>query len=218
MVFHIPLRNGYFELSAWKFSEPFFNVQHVFVFDLALAGQLSSFVHPLPPGISVEIHLKPDESDLHRILALFEQAGLRPRPAEESLKRGEMLALATANEAVAAYTWTAFSCAWVGEARRSLSPRDDQAVQYNTFVIPSWRGKGLQYGITRPVLQHLAKLGYKQTIAWVNARNVRSIRNQLSQGKRCVATITSSPILGLVRLRRLSQEADFTIERFRQHS
>jgi hypothetical protein len=212
MAFHLRLRNRYFKLAGWKFLEPIFNVQDIFVFDLERAGRLSSLTHPLPPGITVRIHVKPCESDLDEIFALLGQAGLPRGIAEERLKRGDMLALATANEAIAAYSWTTFSRAWIAEARRFLSLRKDQAVQYDTLVMPSWRGKGLQYALTRPVLEHLAKLGYKQTVAWVNVRNVRSIRNQLSQGKGRIATIRSSPVLGLVQLRTLSHDAGFALE------
>ena len=213
MMASYTLRNKRLKLTGWRLLQPFFNVQHVFVFDLALAGQLSSVTHRLPPGIVIRIFLRPDESDLDHIFRLLAQAGMSRRIAGERLKRGDMLALATADTGTAAYTWTTFSNGWIAEARRFLLFRSDQAVQFDTLVMPSWRGKGLQYGITLPVLQYLAHLGYRQTLAWVNARNVRSIRNQLSQGKRKIATIESSPLLGLARVRRLSEEADFTIER-----
>lgn len=212
MEFLPRLRNKYFKLAAWKFLEPLFNVQDIFVFDLEQAGQLSSSTHPLPDGVSIKIHLNPSESDIGEILRRLGQAGLPRKIAEERLKRGDLLALVMADDGIAAYTWTTFSRAWMSEARRFLSMGKDQAVQYDTLVMPSWRGKGLQYAITRPVLQELARLGYKQTVAWVNVRNLRSIRNQVSQGKRRVARVRSIPFLGLAQLRMLSAEDHFTIE------
>jgi GNAT superfamily N-acetyltransferase len=208
-----PFRNKYLKLACWRLLEPFFNVQEIFIYDLASAGQLSSLTRDLPQGIVIEILLGPCGSDLERVFALLAQARMPRRIAEERLRRGDMLAVATANNEIAAYTWTTFSTAWIAEARRFLLLRDDQAAQFDTVVMPSWRGKGLQYGLTRAVLQYLSEIGYKQTLAWVNARNVRSIRNQLAQGKRRIAAIESCPVLGLARVRRLSNEADFTIER-----
>jgi hypothetical protein len=213
MMASYTLRNKYLKLAAWRFLEPFFNVQHVFVFDLASAEQLSPRIDHLPPGIAINIFLRPAESELDQIFALLAQAGVSRRITEERLRRGDMLALAMAGDVTAAYTWTTFKTAWIAEARRFLVLRSDQAVQFDTLVMPSWRGKGLQYAVTVPVLQYLAKLGYRQTLAWVNARNVRSIRNQLSQGKRRIATIESIPVLGVVRVKRLSEEAEFAIER-----
>ena len=212
-----PFRNKCLKLAGWRVLEPFFNVQHVFVFDLALAGQLSSARHQLPPGIAIKIFLQPSTSEVDQVFALLAQAGISRRITQERLQRGDMLAVATADTAIAAYTWTTFSTAWIAEARRFLLLRNDQAVQFDTLVMPSWRGKGLQYALTVRVLQYLSKLEYRQTLAWVNARNVRSIRNQLSQGKRRIAMIKSCPFLGLVRMRRLSEEADFTIESELQH-
>ena len=213
MASYFSLQNKYLKLAAWKLLEPFFNVQHIFVFDLALASQLSASNHSLPPEIAVRILLKPYESELDEIFNFLAQAGLPRRTAAGRLKRGDLLAVATVKKTMAAYTWATFSRAWIAEARRFLPLRDDQAVQFDTLVMPSWRGKGLHYAITVPVLQCLAKLGYKQTLTWVNVRNIRSTRTQLSLGKRRIAAIESSPILGMSRLRKLSRDADFTIER-----
>lgn len=206
-------RNKYLKIACWRLLEPFFNVQDIFIYDLALAGQPSSPTPQLPQGIVVEIFLGPCGSDLEQVFGLLAQAGMPWRTAEERLRRGDLLAVATANNDIAAYTWATFSTAWIAEARRSLLLHDDQAAQFDTLVMPSWRGSGLQYGLTRAVLQYLSKLGYRQTLAWVNARNIRAMRTELPQGKRKIATIESYPVLGLVRVRRLSEEADFTIER-----
>ena len=82
----LALRNKCLKLSSWKILEPFFNVQHVFAFDLALAGQLAS--RHLPLGISLKICRRPPESDLEQVLALLSQAGVPRQIVEDRLKRG----------------------------------------------------------------------------------------------------------------------------------
>jgi GNAT superfamily N-acetyltransferase len=212
MLFFFAIRNKLFKLATWKLFEAFYNVQYVFVFDLASAEQLRSD-RQLPLGVTFRIFRRPRDFEFDEIYRLMVQAALPRRVVEERLARGDMLGVATASEELRAYTWATFGRARIAEARRFLVLLQDQAVQYDTLVMPSWRGRGLQYALTAHVLQHLAILGYRQTLAWVNACNVRSIRNQLSQGKRCIAIIQSSPIFGVARVQPLTPGADLTFEK-----
>jgi hypothetical protein len=50
-------------------------------------------------------------------------------------------------------------------------------------------------------------------LVWVNALNTRSLKNQRWRGNRKLATIVSSPLLGLFHLRHVSPEADITLEK-----
>jgi hypothetical protein len=79
--------------------------------------------------------------------------------------------------------------------------------------MPRWRGRGLHYPLTLPVLRYLSEQGYRRTLAWVNALNTRSLKNQRWRGNRKLATIVSSPLLGLFHLRHVSPEADITLEK-----
>jgi hypothetical protein len=209
--FHVALRSKSLKLSGWRVLQPLYNAQHIFAFDLQQTQRLSSSDRRLPLDVKVEILRDPENSDRSRLFGLLARGGLRRSTVEERLNRSDLLVLAVAHGELAACTWTTFTRAWISEARRWMLLRNDEAVQFDTLVMPSWRGKGLQYGVTLPALQHLASLGYRRTLAWVNARNTRSIRNQLSQGKRKVAVIRSSPLFGLVHLQRVCEEADFNL-------
>jgi hypothetical protein len=72
---------------------------------------------------------------------------------------------------------------------------------------------GLHYPLTVPVLRYLSEQGYRRTLGWVNALNTRALKNQRRQGKRKIATIVSSPLLGLAHLRNVSPEAGITLEK-----
>ncbi|GEM_PF-2758833 len=213
MRFFSAIRNKRLKLTAWKLLEPFFNVQYIFAFDLASAKMLDSSARQLPPGVRLRIVCNPAAAELPEICALLSEAGMPRWVVQERLARGDVLGIAVADEELAAYTWATFSRARIAEARRSLRLLQDQAVQYDTLVMPWWRGKGLQYRLTAAVLQHLSAVGYRQTLAWVNSCNVRSLRNQLSQGKRKIATIWSSPILGLAWVHPLTEEVRLALEK-----
>jgi hypothetical protein len=72
---------------------------------------------------------------------------------------------------------------------------------------------GLHYPLTLPVLRYLSEHGYRRTLGWVNALNTRALKNQRRQGKRKIATIVSSPLLGLAHLRNVSPEAGIKLEK-----
>jgi GNAT superfamily N-acetyltransferase len=105
------------------------------------------------------------------------------------MKRGDLVALAFAGEEVAAFGWTTFKDALVREvgATRPLHP--DEAVQFNSLVMPHWRGSGLADAITGPVLRYPAEHGCRRILSWIHALNTRLIKTVLRQGKHQVATI-----------------------------
>jgi hypothetical protein len=156
----------------------------------------------LPAEITVRLFR--GEGEIGRVAAKLERAGVPAAVVEQRMKRGDLVALALADEELAACTWTTFSDAWIKEARRTLPLHSDEAVQFDTLVMPQWRGQDLQYALTVPVLRYLSEQGYRRTLSMVNALNTRSIKNQLRQGKRRIATIASSPVLGIARLRNSS--------------
>jgi L-amino acid N-acyltransferase YncA len=79
--------------------------------------------------------------------------------------------------------------------------------------MPRWRGRGLQYPLTVPLFRYLSEQGYRRSLHWVNALNTRSLKNQRRQGKRKIATIVSSPLVGIVHLRNVSPEASITLKK-----
>ena len=192
----LALKNKLFKLSSWKLLEPFFNVQHFFEFDLAQVNRLSLANAKLPPGGIIRIFRGANEIDT--ICENLKRADVSPLVIRHRLERGDMIAMVLCDAELAAYTWVTFSEVWVSEIHRKLTLNRGEAVQFDTLVMPSWRGKGLQYAVTVPILQRLADEGCRLTLAWVNAFNRRSIKNQLRQGKHRIATLVSFPLFGIV--------------------
>jgi GNAT superfamily N-acetyltransferase len=141
-------------------------------------------------------------------------AGLPAATVEQRMKRGDLVALALADDGeLAGYAWTTYTDGWIPEVRAGLSLRSDEVVGFDTLVMPRWRGRGLQYPLTVPLFRYLAEQGYRRSLHWVNALNTRSLKNQRRQGKRKIATIVSSPLLGLVHLRNVAPEAGIVLKR-----
>ena len=192
-----------------KLTHPLFNVYHVFDFNLASVYQLPAT--QFPPGVT--LRLFHGEGDVTYVAAMMARAGMSLKTVEHRMRRGDLAALVFANdEELAAYSWTTFAEAWIAEVRATLPLRSDEAVRYDSLVMPRWRGKGLNYPLSLPISRYLFEQGYRRTLSWVSALNTRSLRTQLRQSKRKIATIVSSPLLGLVHLRNLSPAVGITLE------
>jgi GNAT superfamily N-acetyltransferase len=198
------------KLAVRKFSHPLFNVYYIFEFDLARAHELSPAL--LPAGITIRLFR--GEREISPLAKLLVEAGLSGATVEQRMRRGDLVALALTDDGkLAAYAWATYSDVWIPEVRAGLPLRSDEAVRFDTLVMPRWRGRGLHYPLTVPVLRYLSEQGYRRTLAWVNALNTRSLKNQRWRGNRKLATIVSSPLLGLFHLRNVSPEAGITLEK-----
>lgn len=201
-----------FKLAVWKLSHPFFNVYHVFEFKLTSPEQPFRPAAELPAGFSVQLFR--GEEEISRVVPQLMEAGMATPTVEERMRRGDLVAvLLTDDGELAAYSWTMFTDAWIPEVGATLRLRDDEMVRYDTLVMPKWRGKDLHLRFNIAFYRYLQEQGYKRTLSWVYALNTRSLKTQFRQGKRKIATIVSSPLLGIVSLRNVAPEADITLEK-----
>jgi hypothetical protein len=161
-----------FKLAAWKLSHPLFNVYHIVEFDLARAHELS----PAPLLAGITVRLFRGEGEIGPFAALLVEAGLPSATVEQRMRRGDLVALAlTDDEELAAYAWTTFTDGWIPQVRAGLLLRSDEAVRFDTLVLPRWRGMGLHYPLTVPIFRYLSEQGYRRTLGWVNALNTRAL-------------------------------------------
>jgi len=198
------------ESAMRKLTHPLFNVHYVFEFELASVHQLPA--KEFPAGIALRLFR--GEGDIGYVAGKLSAAGVPATLVEESMRRGDLAALILANdEELVASSWTAFGGIWLPEVGATLPLRADEAVRFDSMMMPRWRGKGFNYVLSIPISRYLYEQGYRRTFSWVNALNRRSIKTQLRQGKRRVAIIISSAVLGIFRVRNVSPEAGITLER-----
>jgi hypothetical protein len=197
--------------AVQKLTRPLFNVYYVFELELAGAHKRSNSTTQLPAGITVRLFHGQEE--MGWVAGKLSCGGLPTATIEQRMRRGDLVALALANEELAAYTWITFTDAWLPEVGATLPLRRNEAVQFDTLVMPHWRGKGLHYPLTAPVFRFLCEQGYRRTLNLVNALNTRPLKTQVRQGKRKIATVISSPFLGVVRLRNISPADGITLKK-----
>jgi len=197
-------------LTLQKLTHPLFNVYHIFEADLLLESARSQSAKPLPAGITIQLFYGQRGEHL---AAKFSHAGVSPEVVEQRIERGDVASVAFAGGDVAGYSWVTFKEAWIAELRGTLALRSDEAVQFNTRVMPPWRGKGLQYALTMPLIQYLTQHDYRRMLGWVYALNARSARNSAWPGKRVIATVVCFPILGIMHVRDRFPAVHVSIER-----
>jgi GNAT superfamily N-acetyltransferase len=191
------------------YASPFVSRFYFFEYDLARAAQMEADV--LPPGVTARIFRGIEE--LESLVAILAQTGMSRAEVTRRMALGDIVALAMAGDELVGYTWATSRERWVSEIKATVFPRADEIVQYDKRVMPKWRGQGLQYAISGIILPHLARMGYKRTLGWVDALNTRSLKNQRRLGKRKIAGVISIPALRIMRVRNYSDSDMIRIER-----
>jgi GNAT superfamily N-acetyltransferase len=172
-------------------TRPFLTVFHIFVFDLK--DSLPSVPHP--SGLVVRLFR--GEKDSAAVFSALLSTGFTASELARRLQRGDLVAVAFLGDQVVAYTWMTFVDASFMEIGMMLRVDAGEAVQYDTLVLAPWRGQGLQFPLNEPVLKYAKENGYLRTLAWVDALNIRSVKNQLRTGKRILMTVVSLRLPGV---------------------
>jgi GNAT superfamily N-acetyltransferase len=187
------LRDGWFSVlqeAIRQSTHPFLNVYDLFVADLTMPPATRN----PRPDFTVRLYRGAEQS-----AAACRQLSRLELPAHEVCRRmrnGDVVAIGSVQEDVVGYTWMTFTDIEMTEVRRFLCLPPNHAAQFDTFIAPRWRGYGLQFLLNVPVLEYARQQGIVYTMAWVNALNVRSRRNQLRTQKKQVLTIVSLRLPG----------------------
>jgi GNAT superfamily N-acetyltransferase len=166
-----------------------------YVFEADLAISLPSV--PRPGGLVVRLFR--GNQDLPSVCSALVPTGLEAGEITRRLQRGDLVSIAFLSDQVVAYTWMTFADAVFTEIGMMMRVNAGEAVQYDTLVLPAWRGQGLQLPLNEPVLRYARQNGYVRTLAWVEALNIRSVKSQIRTGKRKLMTIVSLKLPGMRR-------------------
>jgi GNAT superfamily N-acetyltransferase len=167
-----------------------------YIFEADLTGPLRSERQ----SHGLVVRLFQGSVDSAEVCTALASTGLPANDVAQRLQHGDLVSIAFVQGQVAAYTWMTFVDAWFQEIGMTLVVRDREAVQYDTLVLPAFRGQGLQSLLNAPVLEYAKRKGYLRTLAWVDALNIRSHKNQVKTRKRKVMTIVSVRFPGVQRV------------------
>jgi len=201
-----------FKYATQRLTTPVFNIHYLFDIDLTRVHELTPPKRQLPPGLMIRICR--GENEIGPLASNLKRAGVSSAMLTERIKRDDFVVIAfDEKDEIAAYSWTTFTDAWMKEIQATLLLGRHESFGIDTFVLPLWRGKGLQYALEASKYRHLSELGYRRLMNHVNALNSRSLRTQVSEHKRKLATIYSVPIAGVVVVRQCLPDVAVRIER-----
>jgi GNAT superfamily N-acetyltransferase len=136
-------------------------------------------------------------SQTDTVCRLLSPLGKDPAELERRMLRGDLVSIGFVADEPVAYTWMTFKEGDVSELGLKVRLHTGEAVQYDTYVAPQWRGHGFQYPLNVPILNYAREHGFTKTLAWVHVLNTRSFKNQIRYGKRVVQKVISIRIPGL---------------------
>jgi len=151
----------------------------------------------IPKGTALRPRLFCGMSQTSIVCQLLSPLGKDPEELERRISRGDLVSIGFVGDEPVAYTWMTFKEADVSELALKLRLHTGEAVQYDTYVAPQWRGHGFQYPLNVPILNYAREHGFTKTLAWVHVLNTRSFKNQIRYGKRVVQKVISIRIPGL---------------------
>jgi GNAT superfamily N-acetyltransferase len=173
------------EASLRNLARPYINTFAFFEADL------ERIVVEMPPGTKLEPRLFRGAGSVQNVCDLLESMGNTRGELEKRMLRGDLVSIGFVGAEAVAYTWMTFSDVDVHELGLRLRLQPGEAVQYDTFVAPKWRGRGFQFALNVPVLNYAREHGYRKTLAWVHVLNTRSFKNQVRSGKRVIQKVIS---------------------------
>jgi GNAT superfamily N-acetyltransferase len=100
----------------------------------------------------------------------------------ERFERGGVVLVSRDQGVVMGYVWLAFEDHWLSESDLFLRVRDDEAVTYDAFVFPSYRGRRLFLRMESAALAEAGRRGRSRGIGYVESENIPSIRTNLHLG------------------------------------
>lgn len=116
-----------------------------------------------------------DENRGRVIREITSMGKLAAHHVEARLDRGEAVAVAYARGEAVGYSWISFSseCDLVWGIRCTVRP--DEAVFYDSFVLPHWRGRGVHRFLDAALTRYARQRGCRTTLGWVSALNTPSL-------------------------------------------
>jgi CelD/BcsL family acetyltransferase involved in cellulose biosynthesis/GNAT superfamily N-acetyltransferase len=155
-----------------------------------------------PPARKEEFAFKlcSGEECLEKLRAeLCPTGAISGQTVETRLKRGDVVAVAYAAGQFAGFSWISFNDQAARQMEPTLALQPDEAYQFDTFVVPRWRGHRLQTLFHRVIGSYARNRGCVRTLSYVDFWNRPSIKTQVRMGKRKVQTVVSIRFRGMKR-------------------
>ncbi len=180
--FHVVVRVGS------RILKPFLSLRIVHFYE-------TDVTRPVPDGSPeklAQVTTYSGEENLQKIKNEFQAVGLLvPGDIESRLHQGEFVGIAKVEGATAGYCWMSFTQKWVDELELTLRLRSDEALLYDSFVLPRWRGRRLNFHMNVALKDVAGEHGIARTLGYMSALNRRSLKLSKQMGSRKIMTVAA---------------------------
>jgi hypothetical protein len=166
-----------FLLAVRKLLRPvvYWHVFYVFERDVARQPLPEPYSKGKRENMEVRVHTRERDVDQAKT-AVAAMGELGPEEIDTRLNRGDAVAVARVAGEPVGYGWLslstgvvelAFGITWIVRAH--------EAVRYGNFVLPNWRGRGIQSFVNVAVNAYARDLGIARTLASISTLNTQSM-------------------------------------------
>lgn len=187
---HVVLR------AAGKILRPVVSSDVFYLFEEDLRRPTPEYICKIP----VDLRIYSGEENIELVTEKLRLAG-RPAPQEieSRLRDGNVVVVAYAEGRLAGFDWMSFHNLWVEEFSLTLRVQAGEAVVFDTFVLPEWRGRGIQSCLNHALRCHAQACGMVRTLTYISALNTQSLKAPKRMGSKKVMTIFSFRFRGMSR-------------------
>jgi GNAT superfamily N-acetyltransferase len=141
-----------------------------FIFDVSLA-------EPAPAGCpeGLQVRIYQGLESVESVQAQMASMG-RERIVEGRLKRGEAVVIVSDETRVVGFTWMTFADMLVEDFEMTIVVPPGYVCHYNSFVLPGWRGRGINSVMIKAAKQFARNRGCERALSWINVLNLASLR------------------------------------------
>ena len=147
-----------------------------------------------------EVRIYVEQKDLKRAKTELSAIGeLSPGEIRSRLGRGDAVAVAYAVDEAIGYSWMTFSSGLVLAFNTTWIVRANEAVLYDSFVLPQWRGQGIHSCLDVAFHSFARERGIVRTLASMAALNSQALSLAKRSGKPTIMTVVLVRVRGVKR-------------------
>jgi GNAT superfamily N-acetyltransferase len=170
----------------------YWHAWHVFESDL------SKHLPPPYPKEESQIKIYTAEEILTHVQEQISGMGeLQPADIDQRVARGDSIAIAYIKHQPAGYMWMSFSSRLELAFDTYWIVRPGEAVRYGSYVIPAYRGRGMNSFLNSAVNSYLREHGIIRTLASISVLNLQSLSLPKHYNKAVTMTVFLARIRGV---------------------
>lgn len=188
---------GLFRFMLLAGREIFRPFMYWYIYNIVQADLQQPLPEPYAKG-HFEVRIYGGEKDLERVKSeLCPMGELTPGDIKSRFNTGELVAVAYAESRPVGYSWMNLSGRWVLPFETTLIVHPNEAVLYDAFVHPQWRGRGINSCLDVALSKCARERGIVRTLGSMAVWNSQALSLAKRLGKTKIMTLVLVRVRGV---------------------